>query len=151
MISVVVPAYNEAAIIKKNIGIICDYMESLESKYCWELIIVNDGSSDWSQEVAEQLSETYSQVSCIHHPANLGVGRALLSGYAWAKNENVVAIPADGQFNTDEPGTPSPFGNGCPNRTQSRPMPVGKFSCSGRTRPSPELTHSWFGMPSLPT
>lgn len=42
-VSIVVPAYNEASIIEKNLTGLCECMASLESEYRWELIVVNDG------------------------------------------------------------------------------------------------------------
>ena len=50
MVSVVLPAYNEAGIIEKNIEVLCRYLRGVEPAYRWELVIVNDGSvSDLSE------------------------------------------------------------------------------------------------------
>ncbi len=46
LVSVVVPAYNEAEILPTNLTVLCDYLARLEEMYRWEVIIVNDGSTD---------------------------------------------------------------------------------------------------------
>ncbi len=46
LVSIVGPAYNEEKIIEKSLKAICEYMKSIEHEYRWELIIVNDGSTD---------------------------------------------------------------------------------------------------------
>ena len=57
LISVVVPAYNEAQLVEKNLALLCEYMESLEHKYSWELIVVDDGSTDETGQLAEAFSK----------------------------------------------------------------------------------------------
>jgi glycosyltransferase involved in cell wall biosynthesis len=42
---IVVPGYNEAYIVARNLRGICEYMERLEVEYKWKLIFVNDGST----------------------------------------------------------------------------------------------------------
>ena len=53
LVSLVVPAFNEAAVVQKNLGVLCDYMQSLEHKYDWELLVVNDGSKDDTSALAK--------------------------------------------------------------------------------------------------
>jgi glycosyltransferase involved in cell wall biosynthesis len=68
----------------------------------FEIIIVDDGSTDATPRVAQELAAQHSQVRVITHPRNLGIGGALRSGYAAAQFENVCAVPADGQFDLME-------------------------------------------------
>lgn len=46
LVSVILPAYNESAILKDNLEIFCKYMTTLESDFNWELLVINYGSKD---------------------------------------------------------------------------------------------------------
>jgi len=67
-----------------------------------EIIIVDDGSTDNSGEIVRKAAESFTNIKAVYHPRNLGIGRALRSGYAAVQYENVSAVPADGQFNVAE-------------------------------------------------
>jgi glycosyltransferase involved in cell wall biosynthesis len=94
-------AFNEEASIfgvsQKALGIL-EKLTPLEK----ELIIVNDGSTDNTLKIIEDLKEKNPQIVVINHPKNQGIGRALISGYKACRFENVCAIPGDGQFNMEE-------------------------------------------------
>lgn len=101
MVSIVVPVYNEAAILKKNIGIICDYMESLEDVYRWELIIVNDGSYDKSGDLAEECAECRGNVMVLHHIYNFRLGQALRYAFSRCSGDYVVVMDVDLSYSPD--------------------------------------------------
>ncbi|HUL71118.1 MAG TPA: glycosyltransferase, partial [Gemmatimonadales bacterium] len=46
LVSLVLPAYNESAILQANLTTLADYMRGLENRYRWEMVIVDDGSTD---------------------------------------------------------------------------------------------------------
>ena len=75
-ISVILPCYNEEAILETNINTIISYIETI-NKYKWEIVIVNDGSKDKTGEIADTLENSNSIVRVIHHPVNLNLGKAL--------------------------------------------------------------------------
>ncbi|MCB0362170.1 MAG: glycosyltransferase [Bdellovibrionales bacterium] len=67
----------------------------------FEVIVVDDGSTDKTREVLGELGKRFPDLILIRHERNLGIGAALKSGYVRAKMENVCAIPGDGQFLVD--------------------------------------------------
>jgi glycosyltransferase involved in cell wall biosynthesis len=92
---VIVPTYNNQKTLKKVLDSVLDYTS--------DIIIVNDGSTDETFKILKQ----YSQLTQIHHPKNLGKGRALRNGFRKAieqKFEYAITIDSDGQhFASDIP------------------------------------------------
>ncbi len=92
---VIVPTYNNQKTLKKVLDSILDFTTNV--------IIVNDGSTDSTSEILK----SYSQLTQIHHPKNLGKGRALRNGFRKALELNfeyAITIDSDGQhFATDIP------------------------------------------------
>lgn len=101
--SIIVLCYNEAENIKRVIQEVQEKL-ALISNTNGEIILVNDGSSDDSDIVVEELLQVpvNKNVKYIRHPINLGIGSALHSGYGQASGDNVVMIPGDGQFDLEE-------------------------------------------------
>jgi glycosyltransferase involved in cell wall biosynthesis len=96
--SVVIFGFNEGKTIADVIGKAKSFFEI--NKVSAELIIIDDGSTDETElTVTEFISD---KVIYIRHSSNLGIGPALLSGYNKAVKENLIAIPADGQFDINE-------------------------------------------------
>lgn len=92
---VIVPTYNNQKTLKKVLDSILDFTTNI--------IIVNDGSTDSTTEILK----SYSQLTQIHHPKNLGKGRALRNGFRKALELNfeyAITIDSDGQhFAADIP------------------------------------------------
>jgi glycosyltransferase involved in cell wall biosynthesis len=84
-ISLVIPAYNEEAIIEHCMGEILNYVKSLTDLYNWEILIINDGSKDRTGTLAEQIASTSDLIRVIHHPINKNLGSAMRTGFANAK------------------------------------------------------------------
>jgi len=91
----VLPVYNEAALLRKHVTEICSHLKQLEDRYRWEVIIVNDGSSDDSGAIANELAAEYTQLTALHHPTNFGVGQALRYGFANTSGDYVVTMDVD--------------------------------------------------------
>ena len=68
----------------------------------FEIIIINDGSTDQSEEIILKSIQNKACFNYQKHESNKGIGLSLRRGYALAKNENVCAVPGDCQFNFKE-------------------------------------------------
>lgn len=101
-LSIFLPAYNE----EQNLpGVVGNVVENA-SKYAdkWELIIVNDGSSDGTKALAEDLSGEDKRIKVISHKANGGYGASLKTGLYSSRYPWVAFIDSDGQFDFSEIG-----------------------------------------------
>lgn len=101
LVSVVVPAYNEAAIVEKNLTALCRYMESLEDDYRWEIVFVNDGSSDGTGRLVEAFARTRTNIHVLHHHVNFGLGQALKFAFKHCRGEYIVTMDLDLSYSTD--------------------------------------------------
>jgi glycosyltransferase involved in cell wall biosynthesis len=68
----------------------------------FEIIVVNDGSTDATPEIAEELARTYPEVRVIHHPKNRGYGGALRTGISSARKEVIFYTDSDAQYDPAE-------------------------------------------------
>jgi len=92
-ISFVIPVYNE----EENIPILFKELTTVaeKSNYTYEIIFVNDCSTDQSLEVIRTLEESSQLVRCISFPENRGQSAALGAGFRAAKGEVVITMDAD--------------------------------------------------------
>ena len=67
-----------------------------------EIIFVNDGSTDQSNEQIRKITDGKSYIKFITHQKQSGIGACLKAGYKMAQMENVCAVPGDGQFDVNE-------------------------------------------------
>lgn len=95
LVSLVVPAFNEAGVLEENLGRLCTYMESLSDRYRWELIVVNDGSTDDTGELAERFAAGRQNVSVLHHRTNFGLGQAFQFAFGRSRGDYVVTLDID--------------------------------------------------------
>jgi len=86
------PAFDEAATIEAAVGRV------LDSPWCAELIIVDDGSGDGTGELARKLAAGDERVVVLAHPTNRGKGAALRTGFARATAEIVIVQDADLEY-----------------------------------------------------
>lgn len=104
LVSLVVPAYNEAAIIEKNLPRISSYMESLEDKYRWEILLINDGSTDETGALAESFARRRDNVRVLHHKTNFGLGQAFKFAFSHCEGDYVVTLDLDLSYSPDHIG-----------------------------------------------
>lgn len=116
-LSLVMPAYNEAAGIAEAVA---EAHESLAGLgYEFEILVVDDGSSDATAQQVEELAAMWPRVRLLSHGRNLGYGAALRTGFEAAAYELVAFTDADGQFYLDDLDDLVP-------RTRTAPVVVGR-------------------------
>lgn len=96
----VMPALNEEGCLPGSVANVLKAFASYQ--VTGELIIVNDGGSDRTGELAELFSEEYGNVSVIHHEKCRGIGGSFWAGVQRARGEVVVMIPGDGENDAGE-------------------------------------------------
>jgi glycosyltransferase involved in cell wall biosynthesis len=101
LVSLVIPAFNEEAVVQSNLKVLCDYMKSLEHKYAWEMVVVNDGSRDDTSALAKSFSTNRPNVFVLDHPVNFGLGQALKFGFNEARGDYIVTIDMDLSYSPD--------------------------------------------------
>ncbi|MBI5469289.1 MAG: glycosyltransferase family 2 protein [Deltaproteobacteria bacterium] len=92
-ISVIMPAYNESGHIYKNIMETCGVFE--KTKRYFEIIVVDDGSTDSTYIEAKKAEYTAQNVKVVHYSMNNGKGNALKEGFKHATGDYVVFLDSD--------------------------------------------------------
>lgn len=97
MLSVIIPAYNEAAAIQQTIESIYSCLEKADITF--EIIVVNDGSTDNTGKIAETVLKKRGYI--IHHPQPGGYGHSLKDGVKNARYDLIAITDADGTYPND--------------------------------------------------
>jgi dolichyl-phosphate beta-glucosyltransferase len=98
MISIVVPAYNEAGRMKPFLT----RLVAMLRKGNYELIVVDDGSSDDSAGISKELTKGMRRARIISYKPNRGKGYAVKTGMLAAKGDPIIFIDADGSIPPEE-------------------------------------------------
>ena len=93
MITIVIAAYNEEQRIGKSLHKIKDYLDA--QNFAYEIIVVDDGSTDNTRQVAIGYQADISNLKIISYPINKGKGYALRQGVLASKGESVLVSDAD--------------------------------------------------------
>jgi glycosyltransferase involved in cell wall biosynthesis len=94
-VSVVTPAFNESAVILENLNTIYRYLQSIEERYRWEMIVINDGSTDDTGVLAEDFAQGKRQVYILHHMHNFRLGQALRYAFSRCSGDYIVVLDLD--------------------------------------------------------
>ncbi len=95
-LTVVVMAFNEVATLGTTVDEIRTELARLGRP--WEILIVDDGSTDGSGAAADALAAADPHLRVVHHPVNRGLGGVYRTGFELAAGTCVTFFPADGQF-----------------------------------------------------
>lgn len=99
-LSVFLPTYNEEGNIKKVVNSVKNTLERVAKR--WEIIVVNDGSSDKTEEIVGELEKKDARIRLVTHKKNKGYGGALKTGFEKARYPWVAFMDSDGQFDFGE-------------------------------------------------
>ena len=99
-VSVVVPAFNEEANLRSTVSLVRNKLDELGTTF--EIIIVNDGSTDATARIAEELVKADNRIRLINHPCNRGPGSGVFTGIEASEGEFVIFIPADLALDIEE-------------------------------------------------
>jgi len=98
-LSIVAPMYNEAENIETTISQITNAMKDFLGK--WEMIFVNDGSTDQTLEIARVWEQKIDNLIIASYPVNMGRGRALRTGFKKARGKYIVSTDFDLSYSPD--------------------------------------------------
>ncbi len=107
MISVILPAWNEAARIGATIARTRAHLETWAERF--EIVVVDDGSSDGTAEAAEAARAAAPELRILRLFSNRGKGEALRQGFAASRGERVVFLDADMDLPPEQLGALAAF------------------------------------------
>lgn len=99
-LSVFFPAYNEEENIKNTIVQAIKVLKEIAGK--WEVIVINDGSTDKTAEIVKQLAKKDKRIRLITHKINKGYGGAIKTGIFNSRYPLICYMDSDGQFDFKE-------------------------------------------------
>lgn len=99
-LSITIPAFNEEGSIERVAMDALAAAKSVTKDY--EVLLLDDGSTDTTGEIADRLAKKYKEIRVIHHLHNQGFSGAIKTCYRNAKKDLVFLAPADGQVDVKD-------------------------------------------------
>jgi glycosyltransferase involved in cell wall biosynthesis len=96
------PAYNDAGNLPDLIPVVHDFLQKHSKVF--EIVIIEDGSPDATDSVADSLAEKFSSVRVVHHAKNHGYTATLKEGFETAQYEYVMYTDGDNQYDVFDAG-----------------------------------------------
>jgi len=97
-LSIIIPAYNESAGVAETAESVRAIWATLKAQYEVEIIFVNDGSKDNTEDLLHQTFADEPAIIILSHKVNRGLGAALRTGFAQASGDIVVTTDFDGTY-----------------------------------------------------
>ncbi len=104
LLSVIVPAFNEQALLRDHLNQVVAYLETLQDEFRWEIVIVNDGSVDDTTNITNDFASRHANVFALHHPENFGLGQAMRFGFNNTHGDIVVTMDIDLSYDVQHIG-----------------------------------------------
>ena len=95
-LSLIIPAYNEEKSLEEAVILTIQTLNHLNMLF--EIIIVNDGSHDHTQEIIQKLAQRFTNIAYGQHAQNQGIGAAFRTGVKKATMDYVLLLPVDNPF-----------------------------------------------------
>ena len=102
MLSVIIPIYNECETILLLFDKTAEVLRKIGQP--WEILFINDGSNDGSEETLDALANEHAEVKVLHFRRNFGQTAAMMAGFDHARGE--IIIPMDGDYQNDPEDIP---------------------------------------------
>ncbi len=104
LVTMLVPAYNEALKIMSSLTAIYEYMSGLRPEYDFELLVVDDGSTDETAAIVEAFATTRDEVRLLRQAINMRLGQALRDGFTVSRGDIIVVFDSDLSYDVDHIG-----------------------------------------------
>ena len=104
LVTVLIPAFNEALKIEASLTAIHGYMVGLSDHYRFEIVVVDDGSTDETLSIAQRFASSNPEVRVHQQPANRRIGQALRDGFAISRGDVVVTFDSDLSYSVSHIG-----------------------------------------------
>ena len=98
-ISIVIPAYNEAKNLEDLVKQIDNSFSKSKYSHVYEIVIINDGSTDNSDEIGEKICNQFQKITFINLKENISKAYSLDTGIHYAKGKIIATMDADLQYN----------------------------------------------------
>ena len=93
LVSVVLPCYNEAQVLRRLTDMVMRALVAHDERY--EIVFVNDGSTDDSVEILDELAQANPAIRVVHLSRNFGHQAAVQAGLVHARGDAVVLMDSD--------------------------------------------------------
>jgi glycosyltransferase involved in cell wall biosynthesis len=103
-VTIALPVFDEARILGDNVGTLVECAAGLTGRYGWEILIIDDGSTDGTGEIADGLAAADPRIRAIHHPVNLNIGEAIRSATRNSEADYLVTYDIDLSYAPDHIG-----------------------------------------------
>ena len=100
-LSLAIPALNESRIIIAHVHELHAWMSEQLPEISYEVIVINDGSTDGMAEILEKECESDPSLRVLHHPVNMGRGRAIRTAIENSQSDYLIALDADLSYSPD--------------------------------------------------
>jgi glycosyltransferase involved in cell wall biosynthesis len=103
-LSIVLPAFNEEAMIGATLSEVCDYLRTIQDRYHWEVVVVDDGSRDHTAKIVEEFARAEPGVRLLRHRTNFNLGQALRYAFNRARGDYIITLDTDLSYGPEHIG-----------------------------------------------